>query len=155
GTYTGVTAVFEIDDGSSTYRSVQAIQTDTGTIATGVTTTASNSNWFIPTNGCTNFRVRVTAVASGTINVRITPSVSSLQPPSVEPVIAAGDVASGVSDSGNPIKIGGNSSTSQPTAVTATQRVNAWLDTFGRLVIVNEDATNPTTAVFTQTSGST
>lgn len=42
------------------------------------------------------------------------------------PLIIGGIVASGVTDSGNPVKTGGYASTTPPTAVTAGQRVNAW-----------------------------
>ena len=50
----------------------------------------------------------------------------------------AGDVAHDAADSGNPVKIGGKAATSAPTAVSAGDRVNAYFDANGRLV-VNED----------------
>lgn len=42
-----------------------------------------------------------------------------------------GDVAAGVVDSGNPLKIGGLASSVVPTPVASGQRVNAYFDTFG------------------------
>ena len=47
-----------------------------------------------------------------------------------------GNVASGATDSGAPIKIGGRAATSLPTAVTNGQRVNAQFSTTGKLVAV-------------------
>lgn len=46
-----------------------------------------------------------------------------------------GDVAAGATDSGNPVKVGGKSATTTPTAVTAGQRVNSWWDVLGRLFV--------------------
>lgn len=47
-----------------------------------------------------------------------------------------GDVANAATDSGNPQKIGGVYSSSNPTAVTSGQRVNAWFDKVGRQITV-------------------
>lgn len=44
-------------------------------------------------------------------------------------------VASGASDAGNPLKIGGYASTDLPTAVTAGQRANAWFNLRGAQVM--------------------
>lgn len=52
--------------------------------------------------------------------------------------IVSGDVAHDAADSGNPIKIGGKAASSAPAAVSAGDRVNAYFDTAGRLV-VSED----------------
>lgn len=51
-------------------------------------------------------------------------------------VIDTGNVASGATDSGNPVKIGGvaSSLTTAPTAVTVGQRVNNWNDSYGRQI---------------------
>lgn len=52
----------------------------------------------------------------------------------------AGDVASGSSDSGNPCKVGGQARTTNPTAVTDGQRVNAVFDKVGRQIVVTGHA---------------
>ena len=49
--------------------------------------------------------------------------------------VAAGNVAHDAADSGNPVKIGGKAANSTPAAVSAGDRVNAWLDLNGRLVV--------------------
>lgn len=51
-------------------------------------------------------------------------------------VAAAGNVASGATDSGNPVKIGGVATTTLLTAVTSGQRVNVTCDDLGRQVVV-------------------
>lgn len=73
GTYGTATAVFEVsDDGGTTWYSVQGARTDTATIETGYTTLSNVTRmWIIPVNGTDKFRVRSTAVASGTVNVTI------------------------------------------------------------------------------------
>jgi hypothetical protein len=48
----------------------------------------------------------------------------------------AGEVASGSADSGNPQKIGGVGRTTNPTAVTDGQRVNAIFDKLGKQIVV-------------------
>lgn len=48
--------------------------------------------------------------------------------------IVAGDIAAGAADSGNPVKVGGLYTSSNPTAVTSGQRVNAWFDKVGRQI---------------------
>ena len=53
----------------------------------------------------------------------------------IVPQTTAGDVAHDASDSGNPVKIGGKAATSTPTAVSAGDRVNAYFDANGRLVV--------------------
>jgi hypothetical protein len=50
--------------------------------------------------------------------------------------LVAGDTASGATDGGFPIKIGGVARTSNPTAVTNGQRVNASFDKLGKLIAV-------------------
>lgn len=51
-------------------------------------------------------------------------------------VTTVGNVASGASDSGNPLKIGGLARVALPVAVTDTQRVNAAFDTSGRFITI-------------------
>lgn len=74
GTYGTATAVFEVsDDGGSTFYAVSAARVDGSAAETGYTTlTNTNRQWLIATNGNDTLRVRSTAVASGTVNVRIT-----------------------------------------------------------------------------------
>ncbi len=52
-------------------------------------------------------------------------------------VAAAGDTASGVTDAGNPVKIGGLAKTANPTAVTTGQRVAQLYDKLGKAVAVD------------------
>ena len=52
------------------------------------------------------------------------------------PWTVSGDTASGVADANNPIKIGGVARTSNPTAVSNGNRVNASFDKLGKLIAV-------------------
>lgn len=47
-----------------------------------------------------------------------------------------GDVANAATDSGNPVKIGGIYNSTNPTAVSSGQRVQAWFDKSGKQVVV-------------------
>ena len=57
----------------------------------------------------------------------------------VVPVSGSGDVAHDAADAGNPVKIGGKAETTAPAAVADGDRVNAWFDEYGRLVVVLQD----------------
>lgn len=76
GTYANATAVFEgSDDGGTTWYSVDAAQTSGNMIQGGYTNlTNINQTWQINVPGFDSLRVRSTAVTSGTVNVRISPS---------------------------------------------------------------------------------
>lgn len=74
-----------------------------------------------------NQSVNLAQVAGGTA---ITSGVTGSQ-------AVGGDTASGSSDAGNPAKIGGVGRTTNPTAVTDGQRVNAIFDKLGKQVVVN------------------
>lgn len=70
--------------------------------------------------------------SAGTIRVVL----ATDQPQLTNSTITTGDTASGSSDAGNPNKIGGVGKTSNPTAVTDGQRVNAIFDKLGKQVVV-------------------
>lgn len=53
---------------------------------------------------------------------------------------ATGSVAHDAVDSGNPVKVGGKASSSAPTAVAAADRVDAYFDLNGRLVVLIDSA---------------
>lgn len=82
GTYGTATGVFELsDDGGTTWYSVQGSRINSCVVETGYTSlTNTNQVWTFPVSGADSFRVRSTAVASGTANLRI--SISSAVPPS-------------------------------------------------------------------------
>jgi hypothetical protein len=55
-----------------------------------------------------------------------------------------GNVAHDAVDAGDPLKIGGKAASSTPTAVEESDRVNAWLDLLGRLIVTPFHATPQT-----------
>lgn len=55
------------------------------------------------------------------------------------PIPVGGFVASGATDSGNPVKMGGKAFTGIPTPVSNAQRTDAWLDEYGRVVITDKE----------------
>lgn len=83
GTYGAASAVFEAsDDSGTTWYSVAGIQSDDSAIVTGYTAlTNTNRQWSFPISGNDSFRVRSTAVASGTVNVRISITAIPTLPP--------------------------------------------------------------------------
>lgn len=72
-------------------------------------------------------------VASGVDAVNTTPSQATAANLNAQ---AVGNVASGSTDSGNPVKIGMLAKTALPTAVSDAQRVNAIADKFGRQITI-------------------
>lgn len=81
GTYGTATGVFEVsDDSGTTWYSVNAARSDGSAVETGYTSlTNTGRMWTLSVSGADEFRVRSTAVASGTVNVRI--SVESMPTP--------------------------------------------------------------------------
>src|SRR6185312_13362670 len=81
GTYGTASGIFEIsDDNGTTWYTVNAARTDGTAIETGYTSlTNTNRMWTLSVSGADQFRVRSTAVASGTVNVRI--SIESMPTP--------------------------------------------------------------------------
>jgi hypothetical protein len=76
------------------------------------------------------------AIASNQSAIPITDNSGSITVDGSVSAVAAGDVASGASDSGNPVKTGGVAKTSNPTAVTDGQRVNSLHNKVGAQVVV-------------------
>lgn len=79
GTYGTATAVFEGSDDSGTtwYGISEADRTDSNVIESGYTSLSNTTRaWQINNPGFDSVRVRSTAVASGTVNVRISPSTA-------------------------------------------------------------------------------
>lgn len=76
GTYGTATAIFEgSDDGGTTWFTVAAARDDTNVIETGYTSLTNISrSWQVNNSGFDSIRVRSTAVASGTVNARISSS---------------------------------------------------------------------------------
>lgn len=76
GTYGTASAIFEgSDDGGTTWFTVNAARDDLNVIETGYTALTNTSrSWQINNSGFDSIRVRSTAVASGTVNVRISSS---------------------------------------------------------------------------------
>jgi hypothetical protein len=109
--------------------------------------------------------LRVPAVdASGNISVKASGgATTSANSQSVAPATDAtwpvvGNVASGTADSGNPVKIAGLASGTNPTTASAFQRVNLWLGVNGQMVMggtafTGADATSNSMAQSTITSG--
>lgn len=78
GTYATATAVFEgSDDSGTTWYSLQAARDNINVIENGYTSlTNTNQSWQINNPGFDSIRVRSTAVASGTVNVRLSASAA-------------------------------------------------------------------------------
>lgn len=112
--------------------------TGTGIAAAGLVgqlddtaTAAVTENQFAPARISSRRALLVEGVASGT-NLPVSQATASALNAQV-----VGNVANGASDSGNPIKIGGVGRTTNPTAVTDGQRVDAMFDKLGKQVTVS------------------
>lgn len=89
-----------------------AVQLISGTLVLGTVTAQISGGTSFISGG------NITAVVSGTVTA-----------------VVSGDTASGASDAGNPVKVGGLAKTANPTGVTDGQRVNALHDILGRQII--------------------
>lgn len=88
GTYNTASGVFEVsDDGGTTWYPVTGIRSDDSSVASSYTAlTNSNLQWSFPISGNDSFRVRSTAVTSGTVAVRISISAVPTLPPAASVV---------------------------------------------------------------------
>lgn len=148
GTYGTASGVFEAsDDAGVTYYAIQCVRSDFTALETGYTSISNvNRQWICPVAGNDAVRVRSTAVASGTANVR----VGITAPPAAQVTASSvqGLVPDGTANTSNPVIIGG---TSDGTA-TGTANV-AKVDANGNL-FVSTGAASTTGAIgsFRQTS---
>jgi hypothetical protein len=82
----------------------------------------------------------VVAISPNSVNANGQTTMSASAPVVIasnqSSIPVAGDVASGSTDSGNPLKVGGIAKTANPTAVTDGQRVGALFDKSGKQVTV-------------------
>lgn len=129
GTYGTGTGVFELsDDGGTTWYPVQGSRIDSCTVELGYTGLTNTSRiWTIPISGADQIRVRSTAVASGTINARI--SVSSAVPPSSTSVCGTltvvGPTADGSASTNTPPVLMGGTSDGTGTGTADVWKVDA------------------------------
>lgn len=102
GTYGTATAVFEAsDDGGTTWYGVQGARSNTGVVESGYTSLTNTSQvWFVSTQGFDTIRVRSTAVASGTVNVRISISSSPTVSSTIAQLATGSNVIGAVTQSG-------------------------------------------------------
>jgi hypothetical protein len=66
-----------------------------------------------------------------------------------------GTVAHDGVDAGNPVKVGGKAETTAPSAVSDADRVDAFFDEFGRLIVRNKARTGTTSSVADQATSTT
>lgn len=124
GTYGTASGTFQAsDDGGVTFYNISCVRSDGTAVETGYTNlTNTNRQWFCPISGNDSFRIQSSAVASGTVNARI--SISA--PPTNSAVVSGptgtganqvqGTQASGAADNGSfPIKLGSVFNTTLPT----------------------------------------
>lgn len=101
------------------------VSVTSGNITVGGTVTIQSTVSNLPVIG-------TIVVSSGTVNVALIAPGSN----TVGTMSVIGNVASDSVDSGNPIKIGGQARTSNPTAVAEGDRVNAIFDKLGKQITV-------------------
>lgn len=159
GTYGTGTGVFELsDDGGTTWYPVQGSRIDSCIVELGYTgLTNTNRVWTIPISGADQIRVRSTAVASGTINVRI--SVSSAVPPSSTSicgtVTVVGPTADGSTSANSPPVLMGGTSDGTGTGTADVAKVDTGGNTYVLLASQYPSIAVPLTVTATGTTAAT
>lgn len=150
GTYGTATAVFEgSDDSGTTWYPVDAAQTSGNIIEGGYTSLTNVSRvWQVNVPGFDSVRVRSTAVASGTVNVRMSPSAAlgadastvslgNALPTGTNSIGNVGSsTATGSAVPANAFYNGFDVATALPTAGSVGNLVGAMSDKFGRGVVL-------------------
>lgn len=108
GTYTGVTATFQMSpDNGVSWRTQTAYPDGSGAGITGITTAATTGFWAVAVSGATQFRVNVTAIASGTITINLQAGIGPY--PSIAQVVQGVSANGAAITNVNPIILGGRS----------------------------------------------
>ena len=151
GTYAGATLNFEqsFDSGSTWDACPMTLLSVTPSQAVIAVSPSSNATAVYQGNigSATTFRVRASALTSGTVSfilsnttdpILFNVNASIVNTPSIATVttLTGGGVANDGVDSGNPIKIGGQARTTNPTAVADADRVNFIADKLGKQIVV-------------------
>lgn len=140
---TGVVAMMEV--GSDTVKPIQ------GTVADGLLVNLGSNNDVtiatlpLPSGAATSAKqdtgnTSLSAINSDTTAIAASASVlDDWDNAASDGASVSGDVAHDAVDAGEPVKIGGKALTSTPTPVAANDRVNAWFNEYGQLVISDYD----------------
>lgn len=134
GTYGTASGVFEgSDDNGTTFYPVQASRDDSAVIETGYTSlTNVNRTWQINNCGMDSIRIRSTAVASGTMNIRL--SVSAAPSASGANIGLATSIPAGTASIGSITSQGIISSTTLPSPLASVSTTTILLDSVGRTI---------------------
>lgn len=111
----GNVVTFAGSNDGTTYITLPGITT-AGAVHTGVVTPVTTTAWIVPLTH-KYFRARVTTYSSGTVTALVT--YKNAPTPSLAAIggttVVGGNVASGATDSGNPVKVGGVYNSTKPT----------------------------------------
>lgn len=163
GTYDTASGVFEIsDDGGTTWYAVNAARSDGSAVETSYASlTNVNRMWTLSVSGADEFRVRSTAVNTGTVNVRI--SVESMPTPeaaSVNAYVTDGTnqvnilKSDGTAAGQNAQLVAGTGYTTGTISLSAGTQATSWYDMLNYSAVSVAILTNTTPATFTfQTAG--
>jgi len=133
GTFVG-TVTFEGTEDGTNFVSVGATQLSTGAISATATTP---DIYRLSVGGLASLRARISAYTSGSITAL---GRTTNAPYPTKYVIAAGNVASGATDSGNPVKVGGVYNSSPPLP-SSGQRYDLQVNAYGTLKVALQDGT--------------
>jgi hypothetical protein len=109
-----------------------ATQTVAGTVTTVPSGTQAVTGTVV-TSGVATQTITGTVATAGVVTQTVAGTVTAV-PLGTHTI--TGDTSSGATDGGSPVKIGGYATTTNPTAVTSGQRVNATFDKIGRQIVV-------------------
>ena len=143
------TLVFEGQSGDGIWN-ILSVGNPTGGI--NITSFTTNNTYSVGVGGYTQVRIRASAFTSGTVNVTMNGSSGDQQSLAVDAngnQQVVGNVASGATDSGNPVKVGGIYNSTAPVFTTG-QRGDLQLDASGNLKTNTADATSTGTITTTQ-----
>lgn len=135
GTFTA-TVTFQGTVNGADWVSIQAFPS---TGSTGTTTATAAGVWIAPVAGLLRVRATVTWTSGTSVTVRaaaIPGATTAIAGGASVTATSVGNVAHDAADSGNPVKVGGKAETTVPAAVADGDRVDAWFDEYGRLVVL-------------------
>lgn len=167
----GTTINFEASpDGGTTWTAIPGLKTAAS--GTSSSTSTADGDFRFDVSGYGQFRARISAWSAGTTTIKAVATMAPLAAAttinfdgeigavefkdgssdnraavsSTGAVSVNGSVAHDAVDTGNPLKVGGKAETTAPSAVADADRVDAFFDEFGRLIVRNKARTGTVTS---------
>lgn len=127
------------DGVSGNWKAIQLQRSNSSTLESTLTINADTAyGWHVPLNGWRWFRIRCSAITSGSTTWSIKPQYNPIAlSPTTSQTISGGQSASGAAVSGNPVRVAGQARTTNYTAIASGSTADLITTAVGALIVKN------------------